>query len=152
MHKNSGLQTRRSTLSGVSLIEVMVSLVILSIGLLGVAAMQIKALQNNMSAGERSMAVIQAYSILDAMRSNLTVARNGGYAYARSDECTVPTGTNQASRDLALWLSAIHQDLGKSACGNVDCLNGRCNIRVFWNDTRGTGGAKEQFVEIGAIL
>jgi len=138
--------------AGVSLIEVMVSLVILSVGLLGVAAMQLKALRNNMSAGERSMAVIQVYSILDAMRSNVTVARNGGYSYARSATCEAPSGTAQADKDLQQWISAIHQDLGESACGNISCLNGRCTIRVFWNDSRGSGGSDEQFVQIGAVL
>ena len=142
----------KSKVAGVSLIEVMVSLVILSVGLLGVAALQLKALRNNMSAGERSMAVIQVYSILDAMRSNLVVARNGGYSYARSAACEAPSGASQADKDLQQWIAAIHQDLGASACGNISCLNGRCTIRVFWNDSRGTGGSDEQFVQIGAVL
>jgi type IV pilus assembly protein PilV len=137
---------------GVSLIEVMVSLVILTVGLLGVGAMQLKALRNNMSAGERSMAVIQVYSIIDAMRTNLTVARSGGYAYANSAACEAPAGTSRADKDLSRWLSAIHEDLGGSACGNIDCLNGKCTIRVYWNDSRGTGGSAGQYVQIGVVL
>ncbi len=151
-NKRRRQEMHRFKVKGVSLIEVMVSLMILSVGLLGVAAMQVKALQNNMSAGERSMAVIQAYSILDAMRSNLTVARSGGYSYARSATCAAPSGTSQADKDVAQWIAAIHQDLGASACGNIDCLNGRCTVRIFWNDSRGTGGNADQFVQIGAVL
>lgn len=150
--KKQQFNYQESRMAGLSLIEVMVSIVILSVGLLGVAALQLKALKNNMSAGERSMAVIQAYSIIDAMRANIVVARNGGYSYAKSDACMPPEGVTQAAKDVAAWIAAIHQNIGENACGNIDCLNGKCTIRVNWNDSRATGGGAEQYIQIGAAL
>ena len=54
---------------GVGLIEVMVAVLILGVGLLGIAAMQTTALRNSQSSLERSQAVMQTYAILDAMRA-----------------------------------------------------------------------------------
>lgn len=137
---------------GFSLIEAMVAVVILSIGLLGVAALQAKALRNNLSANERSMAVIQAYSIFDAMRANALVASAGGYNFTRTSNCTAPTSTSNpntlALNDLSAWIVAMQSNLGSSACGDVSCSAGACTVKVYWNDQHGTGGSAGQFVEV----
>ena len=70
--------SRRNRLAGVGLIEVLVALTILSVGLLGVAAMQVLALRNNTSATDRSMAVILSYSIIDSLRGNREGGPDGG--------------------------------------------------------------------------
>ena len=69
----------RSAARGVGLIEVLIAVLVMAIGLLGIAAMQATALRNSQSSLERSQAVIQSYGILDAMRANLDVARAGTY-------------------------------------------------------------------------
>lgn len=74
--RTPAIESRRRQ-AGVSLIEVLISVVILGIGMLGIAAMQARALQNNSSSLERSQMVVQSYAILDAMRANLTAARGG---------------------------------------------------------------------------
>jgi type IV pilus assembly protein PilV len=55
---------------GFSLIEVMVSLIVMSAGLLGVAKMQALALASTQIASARSMAAIQAASLASAMHEN----------------------------------------------------------------------------------
>lgn len=55
---------------GFSLIEVLVALFVLSIGLLGLAALQTTGLKLNHQSYERTQAVIQAYDIIDRMRAN----------------------------------------------------------------------------------
>src|SRR5690606_29609073 len=55
---------------GVSLIEVLVAMLIFSIGVLGIALMQIKGAQYTKQAGARTVAVLQARSLADAMRAN----------------------------------------------------------------------------------
>jgi type IV pilus assembly protein PilV len=55
---------------GFSLIEVMVALVILSIGLIGLAAMQASALSSTHGSQMESMVAIQARSLADAMSAN----------------------------------------------------------------------------------
>jgi len=65
---------------GFTLIEVLVTMVILAIGLLGLAGLQLSALKNNTTAYERSQATILAYEIIDRMRANGTTV--AGYATA----------------------------------------------------------------------
>ena len=56
--------------SGVGLIEVLVAVLVLSIGFLGIAALQAMSLSTNNSDMARSMATIASYSIMDAMRAD----------------------------------------------------------------------------------
>ncbi|MFL8092610.1 prepilin-type N-terminal cleavage/methylation domain-containing protein, partial [Xanthomonas vasicola] len=49
---------KRKSMSGIGLIEVLISVVILGVGMLGIAAMQATALRNSQSSLERSQAVI----------------------------------------------------------------------------------------------
>lgn len=55
---------------GVTLIEVLVALVVLSIGVIGLAALQAQALQMNQGAYMRAQATNLAYDIADRMRTN----------------------------------------------------------------------------------
>ena len=66
----------RSRVSGLSLIEVLVSVLILGIGLLGIAAMQSMALRGGQSSLESSQVVISTNSIIEAMRANRANAAN----------------------------------------------------------------------------
>ena len=59
---------------GFTLVEVLVALVILSIGLLGVAGMQISGMKGNHNAFLRSQAQQYAYEMLDMMRANRDAA------------------------------------------------------------------------------
>ena len=60
----------RKLQTGFGLVEVLVALLIVSIGLLGIASLQVLALKNVGSSMERSQAVIQTYSYLDVLRAN----------------------------------------------------------------------------------
>jgi type IV pilus assembly protein PilV len=53
-----------------TLVEVLVTLVLISVGLLGVAALQLTTLKNNQESYVRSQAAMLAADILDRMRSN----------------------------------------------------------------------------------
>ena len=134
------------------MIEILVSLVILSLGLLGVVALQAASLRNNQGAYERSVAVMMSYSMLDSMRANVVVARNGGYNYAVTDDCNPPAGATQADLDIIDWLAALRAELGGTACGNINCLNGLCVVQIHWDDSRGTDGDEEFFIETEARL
>jgi type IV pilus assembly protein PilV len=133
----------RSSATGVGLIEILVAVVVLSFGMLGIAAMQIVSLRNSQSALSRSEAVVQTYAILDAMRANLDVARINGYDLSTLT-CNVPkasTGTDAkalAANDLHDWITALHDNLGEQACGQVTCGSTKCEIVVTWDDSRAT--------------
>jgi type IV pilus assembly protein PilV len=126
---------------GASLIEALVSLVILAIGILGMLALQGASLRNNQSANERTIAVVASYSIIDAMRANRQAALNGAYNYnINTPNCATPSGSTQANLDVAAWLASLQADLGPSACGNINCTLGLCAVRIRWNDERATEG------------
>jgi type IV pilus assembly protein PilV len=55
---------------GFSLVEVMVALIVMSIGLLGIAKMQAAALSNTAIARTRSLAAIEAASLAASMHAN----------------------------------------------------------------------------------
>ena len=56
--------------SGFTLVEVMVALVIFSVGLLGLAGLHASSMQNNKTADLRSIAIIQAHDMADRIRAN----------------------------------------------------------------------------------
>ena len=74
----------RHYVRGMSLIEVMVSVLILAVGLLGIAAMQSYALRGGQGSLESSQAVMQTGAILEAMRANR------GVDYSMAKQCNVP--------------------------------------------------------------
>ena len=106
--------------AGFSLIEVLVALVVLAFGLLGVAAIQINALKTNHSAAQRSQATMLAYLMLDAMRANETVAKEGGYNLTKTCEIPTVTGT-LAANDMKYWMEKLHEQLGVGTCGAISC-------------------------------
>lgn len=124
---------------GTSLIEILVAVVVLSTGLLGMVALQAKALRNNQSSLERSQAVVLTYSILERMRANPTAAAAGNYNYVASAACPAPGVGTLASADLTNWIGEIQGGLGQGACGTIACAAGVCTVTIDWDDSRGIG-------------
>lgn len=127
---------------GVGLIEVLVAVLVLAIGLLGVAAMQATALRNSQSSLERSQGVVHVYTILDAMRANPDAARTGGYNMGMT--CTAPSTSSLVTSDQHEWIDAVQQNLGATACGQVNCVGAVCTITIRWDDSRGSAGSTTQ--------
>ncbi len=129
---------------GASLIEVLISVLILGVGILGIAAMQATALRNSQSALERSQAVIQSYAMLDAMRANLAAARGGLYDMGMT--CAPPAVVGLPSADQARWIASLQgrAGTGQTSCGSVTCNAAQCTVTVRWDDSRGRGGDTNQ--------
>ena len=130
---------------GVGLIEVLVSMLILSICMLGMAALQTVALRNGQSAQSRSMAGIMSNSITDAMRANITEARSGAYNSSTCEVNDDPGGT-LADSDITAWVISLKRAIGQSACGTVTCQGGQCDITVEWDDSRASAGLSTHLV------
>lgn len=134
----------RSRQSGVALIEVLVAILVMAIGMLGIAGLQARALKYGQSSYERSVAVIQAQSIADSMRANASQARQNAYNIARKCDTTAASAS-QADRDLAAWIGQIQSSLSGVAanvCGAINCnAAGVCTVNVQWDDTRGSTDA-----------
>lgn len=149
-------QARRQ--SGVGLIEVLVAVVILSIGFLGMAGLQARSLSNNNSAVARSMATIDSYSILEAMRADLSNARSGAYDQSvRADACPTDVST-LASAQVAQWCSQLGADFGSlaSTVGRIACDasgSGHCTVTIQFDDSRaGAAGSATQSFSTSVVL
>jgi type IV pilus assembly protein PilV len=123
---------------GVGLIEVLIAVLVLSIGFLGIAALQAKSLSTNNSAMARSMAVVASYSILDAMRADRTNALTGNYNQTVTANACTGTGS-LAQTQLKTWCNELAQNLDAQAAttGTVDCKNtGDCTVTVTFDESR----------------
>jgi len=123
--------------AGFSLVEVMVALVVISVGLLGIAKMQALALSSTTSARSRSLAALQAASLAATMHADRTywsgitatlsvTATGGAFTVASGDPAlTAPTGAQAgctsiaspctpvllAGQDLKDWATALNAAL-----------------------------------------
>ncbi len=70
---------QRQNQTGYTLLEVLVSFFVLSIGLLGLATLQGVTLQGNNKSFHRSIAMVQAYDMADRMRANVAGVNAGSY-------------------------------------------------------------------------
>lgn len=140
---------------GVGLIEVLIAVLVLSIGFLGIAALQAKSLSTNNSAMARSMATVASYSILDAMRADRANALAGVYNSTVTANACPAVGSLSANQ-LNQWCLDLGQALGATAAttGNVNCSGtGDCIITIQFDDSRaGTGGTSTQQVVTRALL
>lgn len=150
--------------AGVGLIEVLVALLVLSIGFLGIAALQARSLSTNNSAMARSMATVASYSILDAMRADLNNAVGGSYnGTVTANACsTISASTTLATAQLKQWCNIELAPLGASASttGKIACTaatgginSAYCTITVQFDDSRaGLGSSTTQQVVTKAML
>jgi type IV pilus assembly protein PilV len=97
----------RQRISGVTLIEVLVAVLVLSLGLLGYAALLAFSLKANQSANFRTQATVLAYEVLDMIRAN----RVNAQFYRRDWNWSAPTATGpgaaQAIADITAWTQRL---------------------------------------------
>lgn len=129
---------------GFTLIEVLVTVLVLAIGLLGLAGLQVTTMRFNHSAYMRSQATNLAYDIADRMRANLGAARNGNYdggfdnaptcknAAALGDLTTKP----MAEQDNTIWRNAIVCALPVGTGKIERNAGGIFTITIRWDDSR----------------
>lgn len=130
---------RKPRQDGFSLVEVMISLLVLSIGLLGISAMLVVSLKNAQGSSAQNQATIQAGAMLDIMRANKPAAIVGQYNLSQYT-CTPPAGDSAIGAEQALFINNIQQQVSPSACGRIRCGSLTCEVSVRWDDTRGSGG------------
>ncbi len=137
--------------TGVTLLEVLIALFVLSVGLLGMAGLQLTGLKNSYSAQNRTEAALQANNILERMRLNQAVAKAGGYDIDLAD--SAPGGPELVNQDLSEWLDNLASNL-PSGDGQIetDAGTGVIVITIQWDDSRGTSGSATQSFAMGSIL
>ena len=133
---------------GMTLIEVLVAVLILAIGLLGAAVIQLNALRYTDSSRMTSQASFIAYDMLDRIRANA----GADYAWlpGKTGAARAPASSATASvRDLDLhdFETNIRGFAGAGADGSVAISANEATVSISWDDHRGTNtpGARETF-------
>lgn len=135
--------------SGFTLIEILVAVLVLAIGLLGMAALQGTGLRNNQTAYYRSQAAALAYEMSDRMRANKRAVDNNNYAAvvgteaAPSYNCTTTfpgsatacLANEIALADISQWLTALRQTF-PNGTGTITCTD---NQDFGFTDADGNG-------------
>lgn len=114
----------RHRMRGVSIVEALVALVILAVGMLGIAGLFVETLRANRSATSRMMAVNLVNDMADRIRAN----RAARVAYATTFGATPPTAQgcvntnnctpeNLAADDLSWWIADVRRVLPADAAG-----------------------------------
>ena len=156
MQNNIAMQTSRNIpnlkQTGFSLIEVLVALVVVSIGILGLAGLQHTGVRNNHNALLHSQASFLAYEIADFMRSNRAGVQAKNYDTVAAPtptptttvdcEANPCTAADVASYHLTKW----YQDLAialPNGNGSINCTNNSINctpgssitIKISWSES-----------------
>lgn len=121
--------------SGMTLIEVLVTTVILAIGLMGAAMIQLGALKFTDSSRMTSQASFIAYDMLDRIRANPAA----DYTWSRAEGAPA-SAANASVRDLDLhdFEANIHGFAGENANGSVVISDSEVTVSINWLDRRGT--------------
>jgi len=123
------MQCRRN-LSGLpaqgafSLIEVLVAVVVLSIGILGIAGLQVRAVQQNTQTYTRTQATILAQNMADRMRANFVLDVDGIKSY---------TATRVNYSQTNLTDSDFEKEFDPAENPPADCFGARCNPATLAN-------------------
>jgi type IV pilus assembly protein PilV len=127
--------------SGMTLIEILVAIVVLAIGLLGLAGLQLKGIQVNQGSTWRWQAAALAEDLADRIRADKTGALAGFYNIT-AGAATTTAGNAATTAALNEWLSRVKSLPGGSA--DVAAFAGgaanQLTISVSWDDTRGVAG------------
>ena len=127
---------------GVSLVESMIALLVISIGLLGIAALQITSMKQNNSALHHSQAVWIGYSVADRIRANFNqfnsyagINTSGTY----SQDCVggACSAAQLVVADAADWATAMQTLPGGLGIISSPSAN-ELLISIMWDD-EGTG-------------
>ncbi|MBL0222782.1 MAG: type IV pilus modification protein PilV [Xanthomonadales bacterium] len=148
------LMTAKPLDRGFTLLEVLIALLIFSLGLLGMAGLMVLSVRTNQSAFLRTQATFLAQSMMDRMRSNLGQISTYAITYPAtgSDPCAggaVCNPANIAAHDIALWSTQLVDSL-PNAAAQIRCngallgsglqvgaapLQRQCTMTIQWSES-----------------
>jgi type IV pilus assembly protein PilV len=154
----------RGGCAGFSLVEILVALLVVGVGLLGLAGLQAIGARTGQSAQHRTLASIAANDLAERLRADADHALVGAApAWSLAwDGCEVDPGT---ATILARWQSAFcglglprppDGDFARVDCSGSDvantCGTGNCTILIRWDDSRGDSTAARAATAAGISL
>jgi type IV pilus assembly protein PilV len=138
------MQKQGAGQSGMTLIEVLVALLILSVGALGAAAVQLNALKLTDSALRNTEASFIAHDMLERIRANPQANYSLG---SLSQAPTTGNLDDPRQQDLFDFASNLKR-MGEGAEGRISLANNAVTIQIEWSDARGAqqDGHRETFM------
>lgn len=116
---------------GVSLLEVLVTMIVIAIGLLGLAGLQATTLKNGNTAYFRSQATMLSYDILDCMRANRPAAVLGSYNIGIGTSASLAGGV--AGADVTAWKQNVDRSI-PTGDGSISVDNaGNVTLIIQWD-------------------
>lgn len=116
---------------GSTMIEILVSIVIIAIGLLGYAGLLTQSIKHSQSAYYRSLATMQTYDIVDRMRVNRPMAIAGNYSINLG---SAPSAGSVAGDDLVGWKTSLARDMPVGDGSVLVDISGNVTITIQWDD------------------
>ena len=166
MSINTGYSTKIKQQLGTTLIEVLVSLLILSGGMMGMAGLQNVSLRANQLGYFRTQATTYTLDMVERMRANIDGVDAGGYnnvAGAATAACFTVAGctsAQMAGQDILEWTTGMAAALplgdsvvcldstpndGTTAAKACDNTGSMYAIKIWWDDNR-DGTATTRYV------
>ncbi len=139
------LMLRRRGQQGFTLIEILVSLIILAVGFLGLAALQSSSLQGTQNTYFRTQADLLANDMAERMRANRAAVQDGEYEFdggaAPADPGCGGAGADCdsaeiAAADLNEWLNWVQNALPAGDAIISQPLAGLWTIQMMWDERR----------------
>ena len=157
------------TTRGFTLLEVMIAVLVLSLGLLGLASLQAYSMRNNQSANYRTQATNLAYQLLDMARSHRGIVVDSGgnllsanynvqallsststWSSVGGPSTSVPvyctsTNRNPIACDRERWLNAVRTSLPQGRARTAfNPASGELTIEICWRDDRAAADAETE--------
>ena len=136
--------------AGFTLIEVLIAMLVLAVGLLGLAGLQAASLKNNQSTYNRSQAIQLTYDLADRMRANVAGAATYTAilpsAATEKANCLTTIGctlADMAENDLYEWNNTMNSLL-PSSTGTITVITDASTtppstiftVTITWDDNR----------------
>ncbi len=132
---------------GLSMIEVLIAVLVLSIGLLGMAALQAVALSRTGSADQRSQAINLATELIDMVRANRIEALRYQAQFSPAgcdpEDAKPPTGIGSGSMAIPereAWIARVRcvlpQAEGLVVVDNSAANGAEVTVTLTWTDAR----------------
>ncbi|MNF65693.1 hypothetical protein D3C84_474640 [compost metagenome] len=133
---------------GFTLVEVLIALVVLAIGLLGMATLMMNSLQTSQGASQRNAATVAAYDLIERMRANRDEAVKANSAYDSDPStavlptagCFEPdalTGCSEAEMvnlDLARWWANLQTAIPGAAATIQQVADDTFCLVILWQE------------------
>lgn len=138
---------------GFTLIETLIALIVLAVGLLGMASLTIHSMQSNQGAYMRSQASVLAYDIAERLRSNHAGAtgttvytqETAAAPFCGNDGCTP---TQQAQLDVSQWRAALQETMPGATASITRATSGavtQYQVTISWTDAGESNIASSSF-------